>query len=125
MSTEMARETPAVATRTVLYVALGFLAFVAVSLVALHAYFVSSVSGSAFTRPQSFPAPQLQTDPRTDRARLEAAQKELLESYAWVDRDKGIARIPITRAMRLIVDKGLHAFDPLDQPAAGTAEPRP
>lgn len=45
-------------------------------------------------------------DPRRSErlARLEALQKkekELLGSYGWVDRSKGIVRVPLDRAMEL------------------------
>src|SRR4051812_5513420 len=33
---------------------------------------------------------------------LENAQRERLDRYEWVDRDRGIARIPIERAMDLV-----------------------
>ncbi len=36
---------------------------------------------------------------------LEARQRLQLESWGWVDRDAGIARIPIERAMDLVVEE--------------------
>ena len=36
-----------------------------------------------------------------------------LSGYGWVDRSKGIARIPIDEAMRIIAARGDHAYDPL------------
>jgi hypothetical protein len=51
--------------------------------------------------------PRLQVDPRQDLAKLRAHQNELLENYAWVDQQKGIARVPIDRAMTLVLEKGL------------------
>jgi hypothetical protein len=53
------------------------------------------------------PEPRLQTDPRDDMANLRRSQDEILESYAWVDRNAGIVRIPIERAMTLIAESGL------------------
>jgi hypothetical protein len=41
---------------------------------------------------------------------LESARKEedeVLNGYGWVDKDKGTVRIPIARAMELIVKEGL------------------
>ncbi|MDB4935542.1 MAG: hypothetical protein JWP87_2514 [Labilithrix sp.] len=35
---------------------------------------------------------------------LRAAQREALEHYGWVDRDAGIARIPVERAMDMVAD---------------------
>jgi hypothetical protein len=53
------------------------------------------------------PEPRLQTDPRDDMANLRRMQDEVLDSYAWVDRNAGIVRIPIERAMTLVVERGL------------------
>ena len=41
--------------------------------------------------------------PNTDAAALEATQEVQLSGYGWVDKSNGIARIPIDRAMELIV----------------------
>ena len=49
------------------------------------------------------PAPRLQADPAADLAAERAQQRQRLESYRWVDRDAGIAQIPIERAMALLV----------------------
>jgi hypothetical protein len=39
-------------------------------------------------------------------ARFTGRQQEVLRSYGWVDAQKGIARIPIDRAIDLTVDRG-------------------
>jgi hypothetical protein len=36
-----------------------------------------------------------------------AAEDAVLNGYAWVDKENGIARVPIDRAMELVVEKGL------------------
>jgi hypothetical protein len=43
------------------------------------------------------------TTPNADAAALEATQEALLNGYGWVDRDREIARIPIERAMQIII----------------------
>ncbi len=43
------------------------------------------------------------TAPKADAAALAATQEALLQGYAWVDQAAGVARIPIERAMALIV----------------------
>jgi len=53
------------------------------------------------------PEPRLQVDPRGDMANLRRSQDEVLESYAWIDRNAGIVRIPIDQAMKLIAERGL------------------
>lgn len=55
------------------------------------------------------PAPRLQTDPAADLHALRARDEALLSSYAWVDRDAGLVRIPIERAIDLVAKRGLPA----------------
>ncbi len=44
-----------------------------------------------------------QTTPNADTQALEATQEAMLQGYGWIDQNAGIARIPIERAMALIV----------------------
>lgn len=37
-----------------------------------------------------------------DRERLDSAARQRLDTYGWVDRERGIARIPLTRAMEIL-----------------------
>jgi hypothetical protein len=46
--------------------------------------------------------PQLETAPQYERARYFAGKDRLLHRYEWVDRARGVARIPIEDAMRLV-----------------------
>ena len=39
-----------------------------------------------------------------------------LSGYDWVDRSKGLARIPIDDAMRIIAARGDHAYDRSEPP---------
>lgn len=56
---------------------------------------------------QSFPQPRLEENERTDLRQFIADQDQKLATYDWVDKDKGTVRIPIDRAMELIVQRGL------------------
>jgi hypothetical protein len=58
------------------------------------------------------PEPRLQINPRQDMRELRAREDAVLSGYAWVDKGAGIARIPITEAMRLTVQQGLPAREP-------------
>ena len=51
-------------------------------------------------------------------AEFRAQEDALLTSYGWVEKDKGIARIPIDEAMRIVAERGLPKF-PAPAPAAG------
>jgi len=55
-----------------------------------------------------FPKPNLQIDDdHAERTVLYDQQNEKLNSYGWTDRSNGIVRIPIARAMDLILQRGL------------------
>src|SRR3954447_12999693 len=95
-----------VATGAVLWIGLGFMVFVALSVAALLLYFRLTVTSSDAVPPRDFPAPRLQGDPRADRLRLEARQRAELGGYAWVDRAAGLAHIPIEDAMALVASRG-------------------
>jgi hypothetical protein len=57
--------------------------------------------------------PRLQTDAPADLQQLRNREETALESYGWVDRERGVAHIPVERAMELLVARGL----PKSQPA--------
>lgn len=52
------------------------------------------------------PEPRLQENPDNDWANMLKQEEEILNRYEWIDREKGIARIPIDRAMDLLVQRG-------------------
>jgi hypothetical protein len=64
---------------------------------------VPTAHGTPFAGGQG---PALQIDPEQDLAMLRAEEKGRLESYSWVDRERGIVAIPIERAMELMVERG-------------------
>lgn len=67
------------------------------------------------------PAPQLQSKVSADLLKFEAAEEAKLHSYGWVDRKAGVIRIPIERAMDLIVERGLPTRGPGTQNASGVS----
>ena len=56
-------------------------------------------------RPPIPPEPRLQVDPQMDFQEYLRKQQETLKSYGWVSRPEGKVRIPIDRAMELVVEK--------------------
>lgn len=56
-----------------------------------------------------FIGPRLQVSPPDDVAEMRANEEQILSSYGWADRDAGTVRIPIERAMDLLVERGLPA----------------
>jgi hypothetical protein len=53
------------------------------------------------------PAPRLETHPGEIFPELHATQEAELNSYGWVDRQKGDVHIPIERAMEMIAQSNL------------------
>ncbi len=47
------------------------------------------------------PQPRIQVHPGRDLRQVRALEDEHLNHYAWIDRSRGIARVPIDRAMVL------------------------
>ena len=56
---------------------------------------------------EAAPGPRLQSDPNADMAKLRAEENAALGSYAWLTPEKTAARIPIERAMEIVLEKGL------------------
>ena len=52
------------------------------------------------------PLPRLQIDPPSELAALRAHEDDILTHYAWIDRDAGVVRLPIKRAIALIAQEG-------------------
>jgi hypothetical protein len=61
---------------------------------------------------RAFPEPRLETDERNQLGGFRLNEEEELNSYGWVNQDAGIVRIPIDRAMDLLVQRGLPVRPP-------------
>ncbi len=61
------------------------------------------------------PGPRLQTDPAGDLERFRAEERKRLETYYWVDKQKGVVHIPIEQAMKKLVDTGIPGFPKAQQ----------
>ncbi|MGN6470454.1 MAG: hypothetical protein ACTHLC_12820 [Rhizobiaceae bacterium] len=98
-----------VSPRAMLLFAGGFILFLAATLVLMAVIF-----GTASFRPRLGEAgrgndvsPALQRTPAQDLARHRAEEEKSLHTLGWVDRGKGIARIPIEDAMQIVASHGL------------------
>jgi hypothetical protein len=69
------------------------------------------------------PAPRLQPDPPADWQQLVNEQDQLLSTYEWVDQDAGSVRIPIERAMEVLLERGLPVREGGQLPAGLQGEP--
>lgn len=54
-----------------------------------------------------YPPPNTPVAPRTELAKHRERQREVSETYGWTDRDAGIARVPIDRAIEILAERGL------------------
>jgi hypothetical protein len=53
------------------------------------------------------PEPRLETLPGVDYDQFHAAEERILNSYGWIDQKNRVVRIPIDRAIDIIVQQGL------------------
>jgi hypothetical protein len=61
------------------------------------------------------PGPRLQTDPERDLHRLRAKEERELNTYYWVDEQKGVVHIPIEQAMKKLAATGIPGFPKAQQ----------
>jgi hypothetical protein len=69
------------------------------------------------------PPPRIQSNPAVDIQSYLESQQKLLNTYGWIDRGNGIVRLPIDRAMELLLQRGLPTR-PANAPQNGTPSPR-
>jgi hypothetical protein len=58
---------------------------------------------------EAMPEPRLQVGAQNELRQMRAAEEAALNSYGWVDKNAGIVRIPVDRAMEILAKKGLPA----------------
>lgn len=91
----------------IVWTGIALLATVAVVVAAVFLWRAASSLRPAAAQPVPIApeAPRLQTTPLADRHAYEQEKRQLLESYAWVDRSAGVTRIPIEHAMQLLTER--------------------
>lgn len=57
--------------------------------------------------PRLPPEPRLQPDAVSDLHKMRDAEDNVLQTYGWVDKNAGVVRIPVARALDLIAQHGL------------------
>ncbi len=118
-----------IAARPIAYFALGIAGLCVFALVLMHVLFgvlaTEQAERSAPASPlaESYglkepPEPRLQTNPRQDLLDLRARDGAAIHSYGWIDKQAGIVRIPVERAIALLAERGLPA-----RPAAPKGQP--
>ncbi len=69
----------------------------------------SALSGGRVLPPAGMP--RLQAHPNRDLQVYLKHEREVLDTYGWVDRKNSIVRIPVQRAMDILLQKGLPVRD--------------
>lgn len=69
---------------------------------------------------EKFPQPRLEKNERLEITDFRLQEERSLNSYGWLDEKAGVVHIPIERAMRLIVERGLPV-----SPKSGTVPSSP
>jgi hypothetical protein len=69
------------------------------------------------------PMPRLQVNPYDDLRAFRQAEQAELETFKWIDKQAGIAQIPVERAIEILGERGLPVPPP--PPAAGGAAAAP
>ncbi|HXQ26528.1 MAG TPA: hypothetical protein VN822_09000 [Candidatus Acidoferrales bacterium] len=67
------------------------------------------------------PSPRLQVMPHLELQDYCAAQQREVGTYGWVNQQSGVVRLPVDRAMDLVLARGLPARSASDASAAGSA----
>ena len=96
-------------------VAVGVLAYVCLAPFVLTRIYQPALSDVSRQLDIAPPGPRLQLDPPSDLAKFRAREQTQLDSYGWIDRDNGIAHIPIAQAMKDVARRGIPGF-PKAQP---------
>jgi hypothetical protein len=84
-----------------------------------------SVVAVPFAAGRPLPSPpRIQANPGADMQSYSESQQNLLNTYGWIDRQNGVVRLPIDRAMELLLERGLptrSAATPEASPEKGSA----
>ncbi|HEX2251797.1 MAG TPA: hypothetical protein VHQ65_00855 [Thermoanaerobaculia bacterium] len=122
--------------RSVATTVLGILIGTIVSMIAMGLFLASLSDRAARRAPEPSPLPEarqiglppgprLQARPELDLEQFRARENLLLSSYGWADRGTGTVRIPIERAMELLVERGAEVTPPQPGPLGPAGEPLP
>jgi hypothetical protein len=91
-----------------IYVAI--LVLLAASCFAVIAAFPDALPDVDRTLRISPPGPRLQSNPEAELKRFRAEEEKRLNTYGWIDKQKGIVHIPIDEAMKKLARRGAPGF---------------
>lgn len=95
---------------TIFLILLGILILLVITPIVLLVVFPRSASDVDRALTVELPEPRLQTDPSEDLSKFRAKEEKRLNSYYWIDKNRGIVHIPIDEAMKLVAEEGIGGF---------------
>jgi hypothetical protein len=95
---------------TIALVLLGTLIFLVIAPFVLIGAFPRAVSDVSRALTVEPPQPRLQTDPPEDLAQFLVDEDKRLNTYYWIDKQKGIVHIPIKQAIQELAEEGIDGF---------------
>jgi hypothetical protein len=121
-STDVGYETTDVNPKTLLAWVAGLACMIMLSIVAAWVFFDvlagyaqradPKISPLAATEKGPPPDPKLIPDEPHDLSSVRQEEEQVLDSYGWIDKGRGLIRIPIARAMELVAKEGLPSRPP-------------
>ena len=115
-SAESGHEVSDINPKRVALVGFALATVIALALLVTYGLFRYFYRGETRTRPlpsplsysrEPTPEPRLSIEPGKDLKTLRSEEDTMLKSYGWIDREKGIVRIPIDRAIEILAERGL------------------
>ena len=113
---------PGVGNRLVVVIAAGLMAMMVTAIAVMAVIYVGGLPKRTLPSPALLPAPQVRTDEKSLRKRLEAEQLSRVSGYRWENAQKTLVGIPIERAMQIL---GAKAYDPIIQSGEAALAPGP
>jgi hypothetical protein len=94
----------------VAWIYVGTAALLIVSAFVLMAAYPNALGDVGRTVRIAPPGPRLQTSPERDLQQFRAEEDKRLNTYYWIDKQKGSVHIPIDEAMKKVVNTGIPGF---------------
>ena len=85
----------------------GLVVFLVLTAIGVSLFYPRTMRGPSDAPREVTAAPRLQVDPVHDLGVYRAAEARALDTYGWIDRKRGVVRIPIAQAMQDVATHGI------------------